>query len=232
MSVAIEDNQVHVWQVNLKTVRGTASEFTGTLSPDELERADKFKFPRDREHFILSHSQLRLILSKYCDCLPGEFSFRYNSCRKPSISNPEFEKLKFNMSHSNDLMLVGLCNHNDIGIDVEKVREVDELENIADENFSAQEIKYIKDASDKTNTFFKIWTRKEAFIKAIGKGIHFPLKSFCVELKSPGSLEHLVILHHPSWRDQWRTSELIISDGYTASLAINSDRFKISYFQL
>ena len=232
MSVAIKDNQVHVWQVNLKTIPADATKFTGTLSPDELERAGKLKFQRDREHFILSHSQLRLILSKYCHCLPGELSFRYNSCKKPLISNTEFGELKFNMSHSDDLMLVGLCKCNEIGIDVEKVREVDELENIANENFSDQEIKYLMDSSDKTNTFFKIWTRKEAFIKAIGKGIHFPLKSFCVEFKSPGSLEHLVILNHPSWPDQWRTSDLKVSDGYVASLAINSDKFKISYFQL
>jgi 4'-phosphopantetheinyl transferase len=232
MSVAIKDNQVHVWQVNLKTVPADATKFTGTLSPDELERAGKLKFQRDREHFILSHSQLRLILSKYCDCLPGELSFRYNSCKKPIISNTEFGELKFNMSHSDDLMLVSLCKRNEIGIDIEKVREVNELESIANENFSAREIKYLTDSSDKAITFFKIWTRKEAFIKAIGKGIHFPLKSFCVELKSPGSLEHLVILHHPSKPDQWRTSDLKVSDGYVASLAINSDKFKISYFQL
>jgi 4'-phosphopantetheinyl transferase len=232
MRVAIKDNQVHVWQVNLKTLPANATKLTGTLSSEELERAGKFKFQQDREHFILFHSQLRLILSKYYDCQPGEFIFRYNSCKKPLISNPEFEGLKFNMSHSEDLMLVGLCKHKEIGIDVEKVREVDELDNIANENFSAQEIKYLTDSSDKTNTFFKIWTRKEAFIKAIGKGIHFPLKSFGIELTSPVSLEHLVILNHPSWPDQWRTSELKVSDGYIASLAINSDKFKILYFQL
>jgi 4'-phosphopantetheinyl transferase len=232
MSVAIKDNQVHVWQVNLKTMPADTTKFTGTLSPDELERAGKLKIQRDREHFILCHSQLRLILSKYCDCLPGELSFRYNSCKKPLISNTESGELKFNMSHSDDLMLVGLCKRNEIGIDIEKVREVDELENIANENFSAQEIKYLMDSSDKINTFFKIWTRKEAFIKAIGKGIHFPLKSFCVEIKSMGSPEHLVILHHSPRQDQWRTSELKVSDGYIASLAINSDKFKISYFQL
>jgi 4'-phosphopantetheinyl transferase len=129
-------------------------------------------------------------------------------------------------------MLVSLCKRNEIGIDIERVREVNELESIANENFSAREIKYLTDSSDKAITFFKIWTRKEAFIKAIGKGIHFPLKSFCVELKSPGSLEHLVILHHTSKPDQWRTTDLKVSDGYVASLAINSDKFKISYFQL
>jgi 4'-phosphopantetheinyl transferase len=232
MRIAIEDNQVHVWQVSLKTVPGAETESAVALSPDELERAGKFKFPSDRVHFMISHSRLRLILSKYCDCQPGEFIFRYNSCKKPFISNPESEDLKFNMSHSDDLMLVGICKRNEIGIDVEKVREMNELENIANENFSAKEIKYLKDSSDKTNTFFQIWTRKEAVIKAIGQGIYFPLKSFHVVLKSPESPEPLVRLHTTAGENQLRTSELVVSEGYIASLAINSDRFKISYFQI
>jgi 4'-phosphopantetheinyl transferase len=232
MSIILEEHQVHVWQANLKVPSLYPKDLLQALSPDELERAGKFKFPKDREHFILSHFQLRLILSKYCDCLPGELIFRYNSCKKPFISSPEFEEVKFNMSHSNDLMLVGLCKHNDIGIDVEKVRELKELENIANENFSAQEIKYLNDASDKTNTFFKIWTSKEAIIKAIGEGIYFPLKSFNIDLKSMGGPVPPLIFHTPDGANQLRTSELDVSDGYIASLAINSDRFKISYFQL
>jgi 4'-phosphopantetheinyl transferase len=232
MNIVIEDYQVHIWQTNLKTLSIYSKDILNTLSPDEIKRADNLRFTRDREHFIVRRYLLRLILSKYCNCQPREIMFRYNSFKKPFICIPEFKEIKFNMSYSNDLMLVGLSRQKDIGIDIEKVREMRDLENIAVENFSLQELKYRDSKLDKTNTFFKIWTRKEAFIKAKGKGIYQPLKSFCIDINSSGSYEHLVIFNHPFESKRWRTSELNTSDSYIASMAIKSDRFKISYFQL
>jgi 4'-phosphopantetheinyl transferase len=232
MNIVIEDYNVHVWQVNLKTLSIYANDISKTLSHDELERANKLKFTRDREQFILRRYHLRLILSKYCDCQPHEIMFSYNSYKKPFICLPEFKEIKFNMSFTYDLMLVGLCKHDDIGIDIEKVHEIRDLENIAAENFSPQELKYFNSKFDKTNTFFKIWTRKEAFIKAKGKGLYQPLKSFCVDIGPSGSHEYLVIFNHPLDSKLWRTVGLDTFDGYIASMAIKSDRFSISYFQL
>lgn len=232
MNIKIEDHQVHVWQANFETLSVYSKDISKTLSPAELERAKKYKFTRDLEHFILRRYLLRLILSKYCDCQPHELMFRYNSCKKPFIGIPEFKEIKFNLSNSNDLMLVGLCKHDDIGIDIEKVHEIHDLENIAVENFSPQELKYFDSKLNKTDTFFKIWTRKEAFIKAKGKGLYLPLKSFCVDINSSCSYEHLVIFNHPLESKRWRTVGLNNSDGYIASMAIKSDRFSISYFQL
>lgn len=232
MNIEIEEYQVHVWQANMNTPSIHPKEISKALSPDELERANKLKFPKDREHFILRRYQLCLILSKYCGCQPHELMFRYNSYKKPFIYMPEFKGVKFNMSFSGDLMLVGLSKQNDLGIDIEKVHEMHDLENIAVENFSLQELKYLNGTLDKTNTFFKIWTRKESFIKATGKGMYHPLKSFCVDINSSGSYEHLVIFNHPMESKLWRTAELNTSDGYIASMAIKSDKFQISYFQL
>lgn len=232
MKFEIEKYQVHVWQANMNTLSIYPIDISNTLSPDELDRANKFKFPKDREHFILRHFQLRLILSKYCGCRPHELIFRYNAYKKPFIYIPECKCIKFNMSFSGDLMLVGLSKQNDVGIDIEKVHEMPDLDNIAVENFSPQELKYFNGTFDKTNAFYKIWTRKEAFIKAIGMGLYHPLKSFCVNVNSSGSCEHLVIFNHPMESKRWRTAELNTSDGYIASMAINSDKFQISYFQL
>ena len=232
MNIVIEDCQVHVWQADLKTLSVYPKEISKTLSPYELDRASKFRFIKDQELFILRHYQLRLILSKYCNCKPHQLVFRYNSYKKPFISIPEFKQIKFNMSYSSDLMLVGLCRQKDIGIDIEKVYEIHDLENIAVENFSLQELKYLNGTLDKTNTFFKIWTRKEAFIKATGKGMYHPLKSFCVDINSSGSYEHLVIFNHPMESKLWRTAELNTSDGYIASMAIKSDKFQFLYPRL
>ena len=232
MNIEIEEYQVHVWQTNIDDLSIYPKDILKSLSPDELERADKFKFPEDREHFILRRYKLRVILSKYCDCQPHELVFRYNFYKKPFIYIPEYEGVKFNMSFSGNLMLAGLSKNTDIGIDIENVRQMPDLENIAREDFSLQEVNYLKGTSDKTTTFFKIWTRKEAFIKATGKGLYHPLKSFCVNINSSGRYEHVVIFDHPEESGLWRTEALNTSDGYIASMAIRSDKFQISYFHL
>jgi 4'-phosphopantetheinyl transferase len=232
MNIAIEDHQVHVWQANLKTLSVYAKDILKTLPPEELERANKLRFTRDREQFILRRYHLRLILSKYCGCQPYEIMFSYNTYKKPFIFIPEFKEIKFNLSYSKELMLVGLSKHDDIGIDIEKINDIRDLENVAIENFSLQELKLYNSKLDKTDTFFKIWTRKEAFIKATGKGLYLSLKSFCVDINPSGNQEHLIIFNHPSESKLWRTVGLNTTDGYIASLAIKSDKFKISYFQL
>jgi 4'-phosphopantetheinyl transferase len=232
MNIEIEDNQVHVWQARIDNSSVYSEDTSSTLSQDERERAHKFQFQKDREHFILRHYQLRLILSKYCGCQPHEIKFRYNSYKKPFIFMPEFKEIKFNISFSHDLMLVGLNRHKDIGIDIEKVHEIHDLETVAVNNFSSRELKILNETLDKTKTFFKIWTRKEAFIKATGKGMYYPLKTFCVNINSTGNCEHLVIFNRPIRSKQWRIAELNTSEGYIASLAIKSNKFQISYFQL
>lgn len=232
MHTVIDDYQVHVWQVNLKSRKEHPKDIQDYLSPDEIERAVKFKFTHDREHFILRHYLLRLILSKYCDCQPNELRFRYNSCKKPFINIPEFREIKFNMSSSDDLMMIGLCKQNDIGIDIEKVRETGNLEHVALENFSQRELEYFYSELDKTTAFFNIWTRKEAFIKATGKGVYFPLKSFCVDIDPSGSYENLTIFRHPAESKHWRTIITKASDSHIAALAIKSVRFNVLYFQL
>jgi Phosphopantetheinyl transferase len=232
MHTLIDDYQVHVWQVNLKNRNGVPKDIHDYLSPYELERAAKFKFTHDREHYILRHYLLRLILCKYCDCQPQELRFRYNSYNKPFINIPEFREIKFNMSSSDDLMMIGLCKQNDIGIDIEKIRETGNLEHIALENFSHRELEYFNSELKKTTAFFNIWTRKEAFIKAIGKGIYFPLKSFSVDIDPSGSYENIAILRHPVESKRWRTITLKTSDSHIAALAIKSVRFNVLYFQL
>ena len=127
-------------------------------------------------------------------------------------------------------MIVAVCKQNDIGIDIEIVRLIANIEDIALDNFSQPELEYFNYAFDKTTAFFDIWTRKEAFIKAVGKGIYFPLKSFSVKIDPSGNNENLSIPEQPAESDLWRTIALKTSDNYKAALAVKSDRFNVLYF--
>ena len=232
MNTSINNSEVHVWQATLKNPSVLPGDISDFLSPFELERANKLKFPHDQEQFIVRHYLLRIILSKYCECHPKEIRFRYNSYKKPYIDLPEFNEINFNMSSSADLIIIGLCRKTDIGIDIEKVQEIENIEQIAQENFSHQELTYFNCDSDRTAAFYNIWTRKEAFIKAIGKGFYFPLKSFYCEISSSGGFENITIPEHPVESKLWKTKALKAADGYVASLAIKSTGFSILYFQL
>jgi 4'-phosphopantetheinyl transferase len=227
MNIILEDQQVHVWQVNLETNPGHADEFS--LSADELERANKFRFSKDRDNFILRHYFLREILGKYCDCKPYEIDFSYNTCKKPFIKMPEFAEIKFSLSYSNEMMLVGVSKK-DIGIDIEQIREEYTLDNIAAENFSDQEFEYYEsNLSEKTKAFYNIWTRKEAFIKSVGDGMSMPLKSFCVNINYDGNPEPVVIFDHPTDSGKWITERIKTLAGYIASVAVKSNRLNLIY---
>ncbi len=232
MNTLINNSQVHVWQATLKSLNVLPGDISDFLSPFELERANKLKFPHDQEQFVLRHYLLRIILSKYCECHPNEIRFRYDSYEKPYIDLPVFNEINFNMSSSADLIIIGLCRKTDIGIDVEKVHHIQDMEQIVRENFSHKELKYFNSEPDKTAAFFKIWTRKEAFIKAVGKGFYFPLKSFYCEVSSSEGYENITLPKHPVESKLWRTKALKAADGYVASLAIKSTGFNILYFQL
>ncbi len=227
----IIDDEVHIWQANLKRLSQNPKNFSEYLSPNEKEKAERLKFTHDRDQYILRHYLLRLILCKYCTCQPNELIFRFNDYQKPFISLPQPEENKFNMSYSDDFMIVGISKQNDVGIDIEKVREISNLEDIAYDNFSQPELEYFNSEPDKKTAFFKIWTRKEAFIKAVGNGIYFPLKSFCIEIDPSGSYENLTIMKNPAESKLWKTIALKVPDNHIASLAVKSDRFKVLYFQ-
>jgi len=227
----IKNHQVHVWQTDVCNSTVYPKDIQKVLSPVELERVNKFRVPKDQAHFIFRHYKLRVILSLYCGCQPQNLIFRYNSFGKPFIDMPEFNEVRFNMSFSGNLMILGISRQNNIGCDIEEVREIDDQRNIANENFSTQEIQILNHSNDEIGTFFKIWTRKEALIKAIGKGMFYPLKSFTVNMDPLGGPEHLLIIDNTDESKLWRTTPLNISDGYIASLAIESDEFQISYFK-
>jgi 4'-phosphopantetheinyl transferase len=232
MTTLVDDHQVHVWQADLNSFHGFPEDISDHLSPYEIERANNLKFKIDQEHFILRHYLLRLILSKYYNCQPREIRFKYNSFKKPFVESKRSNEIKFNMSSSDDFIIIGLCRNKDIGIDIEKVRQTDNFELIALDNFSNPELEYLNNESDKTTAFFNIWTRKEAFIKAVGTGIYFPLKSFSVDIDASGNSENLKILNHHAESKLWRTMNLKTRDCYTAALAIKSVKFNVLYFQL
>lgn len=198
------------------------------LSADELHRAARFRFQRDRQRFVISRGLLRAILGRYLDTAPGELRFRYSEHGKPSLV-PAFDGggLRFNLSHSDGLALYAVARGREVGVDLERVRPVLEAEQIAERFFSARENAALRalPAHLKSRAFFACWTRKEAFVKAVGGGISLPLdrenaNAFFDVFPVPGEPTMLSGTGERSRESSgWAVRPLLPAPGYVAALA-------------
>ncbi|MGH7980788.1 MAG: 4'-phosphopantetheinyl transferase family protein, partial [Limisphaerales bacterium] len=163
--------EVHVWAVDLNQSIGYISFFEESLAPDELDRASKFYFERDRLRFIAGKGILRQILSSYLEIEPSQLHFRYGSHGKPYlIGTQAVSSLHFNVTHAEDLLLVSVTRACAVGIDVEQVRPIPELEHIVHRYFLTRESAGLLalPPQQQPRACFQLWTRKEARLKATG----------------------------------------------------------------
>lgn len=216
-------DEVHVWSVNLNMPEMQVKKLQMYLSTDELQRAKRFYFEKDQNHFIVGRGMLRKILSLYTCRQPYEFVFEYNKYGKPFLPY-EFEgdKFRFNLSHSQGIALYAIALHHEVGIDVEYIREdFSDLE-IADRFFSPDEVAVLKSISkvDQKLAFFLCWTRKEAFIKGKGRGLSIPLDQFDVSLIPGQPAELLKTKYNHKDEKLWSLYNFSMKPDYAAALAI------------
>jgi len=193
--LALDDREVQLWVVRLEASDSTFARAFSWLSPDEIERADRFHFDKHRKAFVLGRAALRALIGGYLRFPPEEASFNYGPKGKPALSRPP-APLFFNMSNSGDLAAYAFTFDCEIGVDVEHRRRLLEIESIAQRFFASEEVAELMGLSEaeRPDGFFNCWTRKEAYIKAVGEGLSVPLDSFRVTLQ-PGVPARMVDLH-------------------------------------
>jgi len=185
-------NDLHIWRVALEVRSESLTRHSTVLSADELARADRYVFARDRQHFIVARATLRLLLGKYLCTSPSSMHFEVGPYGKPFLIE-EFQpsKVKFNVSHAYGVALFAFTISGECGIDVEKIRPEFATREVAKNYFSAQEITELDALSPSlfATGFFQCWTRKEAYLKARGAGLQVPLDSFAVTATPERPLE-------------------------------------------
>lgn len=185
-TIALKDDAVHLWNFDLEKILIYKDKFVKILSDDELHRAEKFHFERDRNWYICSRGLLRILLGTYTDIPSAQINFTFNEYGKPSLLHAERNyDLHFNLSHTKNFLSVGFTKNTLIGVDVELVKPSKNHLEIAKRFFSASEVEQlISFPSDKLlNAFYSCWTAKESVIKLSGEGLSYPLKNFDVQLK-------------------------------------------------
>jgi len=179
--------ELHLWRRDLRPAPGEFSVNLAAqlamLSPDEMVRADRFRFERDRDRFILTRSLLRTLLGRYLEQPPRSLVFEYGVCGKPALA-PGIGRgnLHFNLTHSENLALIAVTGVAETGIDVERIGPVPLAEKVAKRFFSPTELAWLNDGEEclYAERFFQLWTRKEACLKAQGAGIFARPPGDCV----------------------------------------------------
>src|SRR5664279_1947730 len=184
----LEGGEVHVWRQRLDVAPPALESFSKLLSHQEGHRAQRFRFDEGRTEYIVSRGMLRVLLAAYQRTAPDQLQFAYSEFGRPKlVADEATEQIEFNISHSGGLTLLAFARHHQIGIDVEEVRTNFDPTEIAENYFSQSERRILCTLPPKLRheAFFRCWTRKEAFIKALGEGLSHSLDAFDVSL-SPG----------------------------------------------
>ena len=211
-------DDVHVWLVTTSAVESERRQLMAALSADERARTERFFFDRDRVSYAVSRSVLRHLLGGYLGIDARDIQFECGIRGKPRLDHG---RLAFNLSHSGDLALIAISRRGDIGVDVEAHRPIPEMESLARQNFSPREVSRLQSlpAAVRTAAFFACWSRKEAYVKAVGDGLAYPLDSFDVTF-APGERARLDV----PGDDRWTLVAMAVPAGYAAALVTEGAR--------
>lgn len=218
----LSSREVHIWHIALLQDDATVAECRKILFEDETQRADRFYFERDRRRFTVAHAALRQVLSRYLEVTPGEIKFSIGPKGKPDLVDVETQQIRFNLSHSGEIALLAVARGQCLGIDVEFIKTDFGGEEIAERFFSRNEVKTLQalPADQKPAAFFSCWTRKEAYIKAVGEGLSLPLDSFDVAF-APGAAPALLRVDADAGElTRWSMYDIPVPPEYKAALVI------------
>ena len=227
----LSNDDVHVWRTSLDRPQAHVRQLAKTLSDDEHQRAERFYFDYLRDRFIVGRGTLRSLLSRYLGIKPDQVQISYGDNGKPYYADL---KIRFNLSHSHKIALFAFTFEREVGIDLEYTRPIPDFEQVARRFFSPHEVTklFALPLDERQDAFFNCWTRKEAYIKALGDGLMRPLDQFEVTL-APGEPARLLDVHEdPKEIARWALKTLIPGPGYMAALAVEGHDWSLQCLQV
>jgi 4'-phosphopantetheinyl transferase len=167
------DPGLKLYEIELSKFQESVSSFTEFLSPFEKNRANRYHFYNDKNRFIICRTVLKFLLAKQTGLDVNEIVLDKYSNKKPYL--PSHPSVFFNITHAGDCAVIAIAK-NPVGVDIEYVNKDFDYNEILSGIFNKSEIHEVFNSNNKQRTFYKLWTRKEAIVKATGKGIddHFP----------------------------------------------------------
>ncbi len=215
-----------LWQVRLDEVEQDLR-LEECLDEAELARAARFHFQRDSSRFVMSRATLRHILAHYVGGRPDGIRFGYGAAGKPFL--PDHEDFHFNLSHADHLLLVGVSHGRRLGVDVEPIPPDPVLEETSPLVLSAPESRMIDQLNgmERREWFARLWTRKEAYIKADGRGMGLPLE--LIDVMTAPDRVWLREERSGGWTasSRWSLRTLPTEPGYAAAVAAEGHEWRL-----
>jgi 4'-phosphopantetheinyl transferase len=223
----LHEGEVHIWRFETQPSDFRYDKMLGLLSAKEKQRAFRYKFEKDRREFVMARGALRLITGGYLQREAQRVVFTENEFGKPALVNGK--RFVFNVSHSHGLILIAVAKNCAIGVDVEKVQELDH-QAMAQRFFAKDERKMLQalTPSEQLQAFFLCWTRKEALVKAVGEGLSYPLDQFVVSV-DPAEPAQILKMQESDWK--WRVWDMSELPRYAAALVCDRADMTIKYWQ-
>ncbi|WP_435020250.1 4'-phosphopantetheinyl transferase family protein [Tundrisphaera sp. TA3] len=225
----LEPDEVHVWTASREAPDDRVAAFRALLSDAEIRRADRFAFERDRRQFATGRGLLRTLLGAYLGLDPRELRFEANAHGKPELIPEQGGGLRFNLAHSGTWVLYALARDRAIGVDIEKVRPDFGGDAIAGRFFAPGEVEALRSLPPDRQTlaFFHGWARKEAYIKAKGKGLALPLDTFEVAIDPDAPASLLATHADPPEAATWSLVELPTEPGFVAAACVEGHAWRL-----
>jgi 4'-phosphopantetheinyl transferase len=225
---------IHIWQIPLSGHELLLPSLRRLLSQDEIQRADRFYFDRDRQSFTVARAATRQVLGRYVNLSGETLAFSYGDKGKPElVQGAEGAPIKFNLSHSGEFALLAVTRGLCLGVDIERVNVDFAGEDIAERFFSRNEVAALRAiaAEARAESFFSCWTRKEAYIKALGEGLSAPLDSFDVAFGPGVPAALLSVRVSPNEIERWSLYDIVAPPGYKAALVAEGKQHRLRYLQ-
>ncbi len=228
----LERDDAHVWRIRLGETETATAPFDVALDAEEARRADRYFFERDRRRFAASRLAQRALLAGYCGVDARDISYRTGEHGKPALDGPVASPPHFSLSRSGDLALFAISRLGPVGVDVEAVEESAGLALVAEDHFAEPEKAALAAAAgdDRLATFYRIWTGKEAILKATGEGLTGDLRAIVVSA-GPAAGPHSVN-GRISEAAQWTLVDLHPAAGWRGAVAIRQRSVTIRTFGL
>jgi 4'-phosphopantetheinyl transferase len=227
----LADHEVHVWRASLVATPDELARHHAVLSDDERARAARFRFEVHRNRFVAGRGIQRQVLARYLDAHPAALRYRLAEHGKPALDGAGAD-LRFNVSNSDDGLLIAVARGRELGVDLEAVVPVLDRDDVARRFFSVPENQVYDTIPDHARdaAFFTCWTRKEAYIKALGEGLSMPLDCFDVTLR-PGEPAHLLCTRgRPDEAGRWTLRELDPGPGWLGAIAVEGGGWSLRLF--
>ncbi|ERN42526.1 phosphopantetheinyl transferase [Rubidibacter lacunae KORDI 51-2] len=226
---AIAPDNIHLWRVGLTRSPAELAACNALLSPNERKRRDRLRGEPLQRRFAIARGILRYLLGRYLKCHPAAIQFGYGDRGKPYLAEPA-DALQFNLSHSHELALYAIAppTCRAIGIDVEQLRSRPNADRLARRFFSPREADAIAALAGTRldRDFLRLWTAKEAYLKATGAGLRGAIEQVEVDLSSPIGQAQLL------GADNWTLQELALGNSYIGAVAIRDRDWKFAYWDL